>query len=405
MTIAEFRQFCENLGRFASAKERKAPGPKDTSSHKHAAYPITFDQDAEGKNIEHRPRIFACKGCTKLWMAADINRAFDPSDAILIQAVGGQLKLVAGTADSTIIAAAGPTETKGKALVSARLVLNSAKALRGKGDVTFDVTEQGATIRVSTGAEMQLANIGTAIPDWLRAPKEWTGEAVFSEKFWPEAARVFTATTGNLWPYSHISLDIAEGGLRFLACDNYAAATTTLSTREPVEDGTQLGCISSVFANSLRDLDPEGLVRWSDDLFGIEAGPYTVLARLYRAFGHPSFDRFEGEPATRVTADKKVLSDMVRGVASNDEHNRVALVARGAALTVRPYDNPGTSMTVPAKVEGNDGSVGVDAGVLGKCLTAYPGKTVNLGWSPGVAPISLLDRSWSWRMFLAPIVQ
>ena len=416
ISIREFRDYAESLGRFASSKEKKVPGPKDTASHKHQAYPIIHAVDAvTDMPLEHRPSFFACKGCSKTWLASEINRTYEPTDRVLIQASRGRLKLVAGTADSTLVVDAGETTAQGKALVSAKLVLNSAKALRGKGTVEFTVSPAGAAVRVSTGAEMLLANVDDAMPDWVR-PKVTSFAVPFGEGFLAEAARVFDATTGKSWPYSHIAISAEDGILTLTATDRYAYSSVSLEGAEELPEQGYLGSISSVFTGQLRGLDAAGQVHvidgkatrnggyLTDEVVTLVSGPYTAATRFVRAASLPHTDMFAAEAETSVSLDKKVLIDMVKGVGTNDQHNRVTLVARNAALTIHPYQDPTTSMKVPAKVEGADGSVGVSADILSRCLTAYPGKTASLGWSRVRAPITLLDRSWPWRMYLAPLV-
>jgi DNA polymerase III sliding clamp (beta) subunit (PCNA family) len=408
LTISQFREYADNLGRFASARERKAAGPKDTASHKHQAYAITFDQDGEGKSLEHRPRLFVCKGCTKLWRAEDINRQYDPTDAVLIQATNGSLKFVAGTADSTLIVDAGATEQSGKALVSAKLLLNAAKSLRGKGSVEVRITPDGATVAISTGAEMSLPNVDDKVPDWVRVPKVNVPSVPFPDGFWSEASKVFGATTGDFWPYSTVSIS-AEGQLaRLSSTDRYAVSTVTLEGPEklPAEYG---GSISSVFTAALRHVEGSGTMRLGGGAFWIVAGPYTAVTRLFEARGHQpgAIGRaLVEEPATTVSIDKKVLVDMIKGVASQDEHNRVTLVAREAALQVHPYSDPGTSVKAPAQIEGEAGQIGVTSGYLIRLLQAHPGKSVRIGFSPGAKPLRLVDQAtWNWTLLLAPVVQ
>jgi hypothetical protein len=403
MTITEFRSYAEALGRFASAREKKAPGPKDTASHKHNAYAITWDLGEDGQPLEHRPRMFVCKSCSKTWLARDINRQYDPTDSILIQATNGRLKLVAGTADSTLIVDAGETSATGKALISAKLLLNAAKSLRGKGTVEFEVTPEGATVRVSTGAEMGLPNTEDKMPDWVRVPKQDVAATPFPAGFLAEMAKVFDATTGKYWPYSHVAVSSKGQALRFAGSDRYAVAMVDLEGPEVLGEAYR-GSISSVFTGSLRGIDGGGTIRMTDDTLWLVAGPYTAVTRLYEAFSYYFPSILEREPDTTAEIDKKVLIDMVKGVASQDEHNRVALAAREATLTVHPFLDPATSVKAPALVQG-EGSVGLSSDILSRCLAAYPGKSVTLGWSPGRAPLRIVDRTWPWTLLIAPVVQ
>lgn len=407
MTIKDFKEFCDNLGRFASIKERKEPGPKNTTTHKHKPYVISY---YEGR--EHMPALFACsnpdnrgKRCSKMWRAEELNAQYDPTDVVFVQAVGGNLKFVAGTADSTLIINAGHTTAKGKALVSARLLLNAAKSLRGRGEVDFEVTPSGLVIRVSTGGEVTLPNAGTKLPVWLKPPTETPGDAQFRAKFWPEAAKVVMATTADYWPLSHVHLSMDREYVRITSSDAVSYATTIL----PGEDDHNLldtvGSVSSVFVNAIKNLGDAGSIRWSSDLLSVESGPYTAVSQLYRvAAPLKNLTAYVSDPDTVVVVDRTVLADMVKGVASNDEHNRVALVARNAALTVHPFDNRQASVKVPAQLSGADTTVGVDAEVLGRLLKAAPGKTVSLGWSLDGSPVQFLDKDSTWRMFLAPVV-
>jgi hypothetical protein len=406
MQISEFKGFADSLGRFASIKERKEPGPKNTTTHRHKPHVISSDAAHP-----ERPLLYACskpdnrgKRCSKMWRAEELNMQFDPTDSILVQAVGGQLKLVAGTHESTLIVSAGPTEAKGKALVDARLFLNAAKSLRGKGEVTFLVSPEGATIKVSTGGEVTLPNVSTVLPDWLKPTTTHTGDAQFRAKFWPEASKVITATTGDYWPFSHVHIATDRELVRLTSTDGVACATTLLSGEDDLIPIGPIGSISSVFTAALKNLDESGDIQWDADTLTVTAGPYKAVTQLYRAYtAIAKAESLMTESVTFVDVDRKVLTDMVRGVASNDEFNRVALAARDASLTVHPYDNRAASVKVPASVAGQATTVGVDAAVLSRCLTASPGKTVSLGWSPSGTPIQFLDKDWPWRMFLAPV--
>jgi hypothetical protein len=399
MTIAEFRAACEVAGRFASFRERKEPGPKNTSSHKHNVYPIVWEVDEEGQPVEHRPALFVCKGCTKVWRAGDIGKAYDPSDVILLQASGGTLKFVAGTADSTIIINAGPTQAQGKALVSARLLLNAAKSLRGRGEVAISVNG-GALITLSTGGEIALPNADDALPKWLR-PNRFDPAWPFPAKFWSEAAKVFGATTGNVWPYSLVGVRANRDGMYLASTDKYSRANYRLGG-PAIEAAGLEGSISSVFTSALRDIEEPGVIRIGDGNFTIETKSYTAVTQFYPAYGIPSVEGLEHD--TTVNVDKRVLTDMVKGVASNDEFNRVALAAHGNTLTVHPWANRNASVKVPAEVQGRDTTVGVDAAVLSRVLMAYPGKAVSLGMSAGPTPITLLDKEWPWEVSIAPVM-
>lgn len=401
MTIKEFRDFADSLGRFASAKERKEQGPKQTSSHKHKPWPISF-----GPRGEDEPVLFACSNpdsrgnrCSKVWRAEELNMQYDPTDLVFIQAVGGTLKLVAGTADSTLIVNAGPTTAQGKALVSARTLLNAAKSLRGKGDITFAIDNgKSVTITVSTGGEMTLPNESTTIPRWLKPDVQASGGGPFPAKFWPEAAKVVAATTGDYWPLSHVHLRLTDGTLLVSSTDGVALGSTFI----PAEgDRYLVGSLSSVFVTAIKNLAEAGTLSWGESSLTVISGPYTAVTQLYRV-ADPIPAIVVPDAETTVTVDRKVMADMVKAVASNDEHKRVALVARNAALTVHPFDSREASVKVPAEVEG-DGTVGVDAGVLGRLLSAAPGKTVSLGWSGSRSPIQFVDKDSTWRTLLAPV--
>jgi hypothetical protein len=241
------------------------------------------------------------------------------------------------------------------------------------------------------------------MPHWARVPAtEPVATALFFPGFLTEAARVFGATTGDIWPFSHVGL-IGDGErLRLTACDRYSLGSIELPLGGEV---SPFGSVSVGFVSAVRYLAVAGDIGLypAEGVAVVRSGDYTGVTQLYPALAVPSLDDFVG-PITFVEVETKVLTDMVRGVANTDAHNRVTLAAKADGLTVHPYNNRDASVRVPALTWGEPSTVGVDAGVLSRCLRAYPGKTVNLGWAPVASPIRFIDKDWPWTMLLAPVV-
>jgi len=406
LLVNELRAYAEQLGRFASAAERKEPGPKGTAGHKHKTFGVAFEADADGNPLADSPTLIGCKGCTSVWLAKQVGLAYDPSDRILIQATNQQLVLVAGTANMTLLVKAGHTLASGKAVVSARLFLNAVKSLRGKDEVYVSIDQFGACLEVGTGAKLTLPNVDEVMPRFIR--NDVVKGIDLAPHLWLDLAKALDEVAGNFWPFGHISFAASDEAVRFTGMDSYCylSATHTMSQDSLPLPMRVLGGIPATFVSAARYLDAER-VWWGNGKIALQGSNYMAVAKLQ--VEHPGFplplelDVKAGVPTTKVQVAKKVLADIVKGLALNDQYNRMALVTESQTLTLHPYTNDNASMRVPAEVEGGNSRIYVAADLLQKALRVAPGKTVSLWWKPGAtAPIRVVGEK-PWAMFLAPV--
>lgn len=353
MTIAEFRDACEHLSRFASIRE-KAP---------------------------------------------------EPTDRVFVRVADGVVTLVAGDTDKTLVAnlPAGASGS-GKALVSSRMLLSAGKMLRGKGEVAFEFASGGVVMKTSTGGKMVIPSVADELPAWVR-PSESKPIATASAPagFWPALVKYISAeNTLLLASGGAVVTRVEDEELVLTWAHRYVYVQATLPLLdEPLLCG-EAGALPLDFVASLRGLDgPTELV--------IHAGPTHVKSASYLAVVEPTFVKLGAydvslpTPTTKVTTDRKQLIESIKALPNPDEHQRVTLTTLGSRLGIATHS--AGSVEVPAKVTGKAGSITFVAPRLSKLLGAVSGTEVTFGFdADNTAPVEFKEEH-GWRVYLAPVAR
>lgn len=341
---------------------------------------------------------FFVDACETLARFASVREnAKEPADRILIQSYGGSLKLIAGTDTKTVIVDCGPSEDIFRALVSARVFLSAGKALKGKGQVTIEKAPDGVILRVTTGGEVRLPNVASMPPAYER-PVLIGARGEAAAGLLPSAVKRVTAVADKSGWLEQVVFSVGEGlDVSVRAMDSH------MYVEHPDFglDGAEELPVPVDFVESLRGFEGACDIILSNRLT-VVCGPYTAVTQPLSKTPLPRW------PATTenssVLADRKQLIAMVKGTAPHDEHNRVALTASGSSISCSPWGKDDTGISLPAKVDGTGGRIGVTADYLLKLLNAIPTTKVGLAWEAGATGvIRVFGENDPWRQLLAPV--
>lgn len=344
--------------------------------------------------------------CETLGRFADIREtAKEPRDRIVAQVGGGRLKFIAGDEQKTVVVDMGEHEGKDKAIVKSRLLLNAAKALRGRGEVSIEVDRGGVFMRASTGGQVKLTSFTTQVPTLVRPPKKAEAQFSVGHPGLGLAAKVFPAVTSKHHPADMVYLTSGRGSLTFTGCDSRSYASWDV----PVAyqgDPWSLGAAPAALFPALRDLTEAGVIAHGDGRLAIRSGMFLVGVKL-GAFQCP-FPTPESHDTVRVEANRKQLIEALKGMAGGDVNKRTRLEAGTNTqgdeyLAILNWEGHG-SMDLDAQVTGK-GRVGVDADRMGSLLKAMPGKSAIIefeGTRP--SPVRILsEEAEGWTTLIAPV--
>src|SRR5687768_4493665 len=208
----------------------------------------------------------------------------EPTDRILIQ-FDRVLKFVAGDDHSTVIVDTGsPVETKGKALVSARLLLQAAKTLRGKGDIALELDGKGgAVLKTNTGGKVVLPRIGDALPGWVR-PSDEPANAIVLETpvgLWPDLSKVIgVGPDKHHFPWDLIHFETYEDSLRLVWTDNYRWVSYQLANGLALSGHKYLGSVPVEFVKSLKAFEGTTGFVLTEDRMHVSVGENSAVSRL-----------------------------------------------------------------------------------------------------------------------------
>lgn len=331
---------------------------------------------------------------------ADVREtAKEPRDRIIVQVAKGSLKFIAGDDYSTVVADAAPCEGKGRVVVSARMLLTAADALRGRGNVTVDVEKGVVTLRLDAGGKVDLKAITAVTPGFVRPPKKNEAVARVEHSGFAVASKVFPAVTSKHHPADKVYLVGGSDNLTMTGCDERSFAVWYL-VPEVTVSRRAIGAVPAGLFPSMLDLKEPGVMAWSEKGLAIRSGRFLVGATLApEALPWPTPQAGEG---VRVSVDRKGLISALAG--SMDGLKRSRLKTENSALVVESWDGAG-AMTLPAHIEGR-GRIGVDADRMKRLLTALPGKKVTIEFGGGTArPLRLsAEEDSDWQTLLAPVV-
>jgi hypothetical protein len=350
-TFAEWREYGENLGRFASIREK----------------------------------------------------AERPTDRIAIQNKGGVQKLIAGDHGKTIIITVGPTnQPDSMVAVGSRLFLTTMKSLKGKGDAEIRVLDDGIQMQTSFGSTIKM----DAMTDPFRflAPERYTagdGRVIrFSEGFLPSAAK-YLAYTGDFRPFNQVLLRSRNGEVMLHSSNSHI-----ISDVGPLQsEGDFTYHFPDHVFPALRGLEAAGgmyIPDRSDTLvqqaqFG--AGKYRVVCVTFPNFG--AFPAVSGGPYTAsVAGDKAALISVFKSLAGRHQYSRVIMEAKDGIFTVRSGDNGEAKPVVQST---GDAIIPVNASYMAKVLTTVDGKSVTMEFSDAPSNVRVVGDKNGWPMKVAPM--
>lgn len=327
MNVPELRYYAENLGHFASIREGATP----------------------------------------------------PSDRIAIQKRSGGLKFAASMFSGTIIIDAGEDDgvgPEGVVFVPARIFLTAVKAMRGKGDVTIDLDDNGnATLNAPEpmGSLEIPSTDDTVVPTLYRPPALGIDAVRVSKGFWSDSAKVLTVFSGSAFGgYRQVWLEVNERGASFRSGDHAAATEVLVKSAE----GSFFGSINPDFINGVRGLEKESIFWWSPDYFVVTEGNITAVSPFQKDFPrYPLMPTAEGPHRGGIISNKDATSG-IKSVIENDEYGRVTL-----------WDNEGDIAIHSFKQDVDEDEVLVSGDRLLKILGALGGNEIAISWDENKGPL------------------
>lgn len=333
---------------------------------------------------------------------ADIrDTAKEPRDRIIVQVAAGRLKFIAGDDNMTVVADVGAAQGKDRAVVKARLLLNAAKSLRGRGEVEVEVDRGGCFLRASGGGQVSLSAIASVLPAFVRPPKKAEATTVVQHPGFETASKVFPAVTSKHHPADKVYITSGDGRLTLTGCDQRSFGRWSMPVGYEGEPWN-VGAVPATLFPALRDLDEPGVMAWSmDDRLAIRSGRFLVGVRLDKTplpWPVPAHS-----PVIRVVVDRKPLIDALKG--SMDGMHRSRIRVENQTLHVDAWDSSGSVELGAYQTEGR-GRVGVAADRMQKLLTALPGRQAVIEFEGVTAgPIGLsTEEATGWQTLLAPVL-
>jgi len=348
-TFAEWREYGENLNRFASIREK----------------------------------------------------AERPMDRIVIQNKGGIQKVIAGDFGKTIIVTIGETnQPDGKAVVGSRLFLGTLKTLKGKGEAEIRVIDSGIQMQTSFGSTIQMDNIEGYFKMLAPRPYKaggWT--ARFDKGFLPAAAR-YLSITADFAPFNQVLAETRGHEMYFRTSEDHI-----MSKVGPihVDEPRTIHFPDHVFP-ALRGLEDAGGIYIPEHVgpqvhqaqFG--SGKYRVVCVIY-----PTYEKFpqvaDHNYTVTVHADKKLLIDTFKSLAGRHQYSRVTMIAEDGAFSIKSGDNGVARLGVDCE---GTGSLPVNAAFLAKVLQTVDGKTATVQFADAPSHVRIVGDN-PWPILVSPM--
>lgn len=341
----------------------------------------------------------------------------EPTDRILIQ-FDKVLKFVAGDEASTAIVDTGlPVDSKGKALVSARLFLQAAKTLRGKGDLGLELDGKGgARLTTHTGGKVVLPRLADELPGWVRPSAEPANAIVLEtpDGLWPDLSKVIgVGPHKHYHPWDKVHFEMHEGQLSLVWTDNYRWLSLVLAKGLNLSGFQYLGSVRADFIKSLKAFEGTTSFVLQNDRMAVSSGGSSAVSRLTWCMdrGERLYEkaRMGGmqpvDAPAGYTVNRKDFIDNLKAVSSADEHGRVTTMVQEGAVKVYGYGHERDgSMTMNASMTQGRGYVSFDEELATKLLSQLRDKDVTVLFpSRGMGPVQFKESKWGWQLYLAPI--
>lgn len=329
-------------------------------------------------------------------------KAERPMDRIVVQVKGGVMKMVAGDHGKTIVITIGQSfQPNGRAVVSARLLLTTLKSLKGKGDADIRLTPGGATIRTSFGSEITLDNIEGFFQFLVPLPNTGEGRSVILPTDFLVDASKYLSYYADHQPFNQVLMEADNGQAYFRCTDDHIMASVG---PVPVHGRFNVHFPEHVFP-ALRGLSGNATLylperaRTQVTQAQFSAGPYLVACVLLQNYG--KFPQVAAHEYTAsVTGDKRVISDAFKSLAGRHQYSRVTMIAEGGKFTVKGGDNGAITMNVECEGEA---SLPVNAAFMTKMLQTVEGRTATVQFADSPSHVRIVGDKNHWPLLVAPM--
>lgn len=341
----------------------------------------------------------------------------EPTDRVLIQ-FDGVMKFVAGDENSTLILDTGaPVDRKGKALVSARLFLQAAKTLRGKGDIRFELDgDGGAILTTHTGGKVVLPRYADTLPGWVRPSHEPANAIVLEVPagLWLDLSKVVgVGPDKHYYPWNLVHFEQHEGQVLLVWTDNYRWVSVPLANGVNLSGYKHFGSVPLDFIKSLKAFDGETAFVLQDDRMAVYSGQSMAVSRLTpflsdrdkTLYEHARQDGLRPvETLAGATVNRKDFIENLKAVASADTHGRVTVKVDQGAVKVYAYGREREgSMTMNAQTQMR-GYISFKEALATKLLSGLKDKEIQFLFpSKGIGAVQFKESKWGWHLYLAPI--
>jgi len=341
----------------------------------------------------------------------------EPTDRILVQ-FDKVLKFVAGDDHSTVIVDTGvPVTTKGKALVNARLLLQAAKTLRGKGDLSIELDGKGGAILTThTGGKVVLPRVSDVLPGWVR-PSDAPANALVLETpvgLWSDLSKVIgVGPDKHYHPWNLVHFEQYEGQLSLVWTDNYRWIAYPMANGLNLSGYKYLGSVNVEFIKSLKAFEGETAFVLQDDRMAVYSGGSSAVSMLgfFKDKDKTLYDaaRKGGmrpvDLSVGATVNRKDFIDNLKAVSSADEYGRVTVMVNRGEVKVYGYGHERDgSMTMKASSTQGQGYISFREELATKLLSGLKDKEVTFLFpAKGMGPVQFKEAKWGLQMYLAPV--
>jgi DNA polymerase III sliding clamp (beta) subunit (PCNA family) len=340
--------------------------------------------------------------------------AQSPRDRILVQSSPSSMKLVAGNKSSTLVLSL-PSETKTRSVftVAARVLLQSAKVLVGKGEVTLEADDKGLHLHTSTGGRATFPRIDGSPRDFILPAKQTEMIAEFEDL--SRMGKVLKACAGDIPPHTWVSVTTAgrEGEtttIALTASDAHKYARVDLGGGE----GLEVPYLFHADAlDGFKAIEEPGKVEWSENTVEFVTATKRLVARSHQGEGWKNIGFPSRGAIAGIKMDRKVLIEAIKGVSGKDPHERFQIAMSRKGMThgedgvyIGSFDSTDW-YRVDGTPQGESAPLALSAAYALDILRSMDGKMVTIRWPESKADLTKVafsseENRWT-KILLAPI--
>jgi hypothetical protein len=344
-------------------------------------------------------------------------KATGPQSYVGIQKRGAELKFISGVSTAGVVVDIPEHESETGNFtytVNARPLLQSAKVLPAKANITIVADRGGLHIQTEGGGVFDLSKTDVSMREagFAKRPKEFQAEGPVSVKNLKRMSKLFKAVSAKI----EVPGVQVKGGTAFATVVAPGNRAQYVNYRFPAsgQDGYNMAAYRS-FWEALTHFQSDGILKWGKQGVLLESDGATCFSAPYLTSTYdPAIGVGPAQEAPpwpimmateksdiAFTIDRKVFIDIVKGQAPLDEHNRVTFIVDTGSVRVTPFGST-DGMDVPCKGKGT-GIRSVSADYLNGLLSHMDAKEVTLRWDDGVPAISITAEDYeNWTILLAP---